>query len=82
MNDTRLTNFLSTNAIQRAYLRGFRDAITGPIQPTNYAPIINSNFNALVANGVKKNSGTNMGVALSTADLTTAPTGSTRGERI
>ena len=70
ISDPRIIDLLATNAFQRAYWRGFLDAVNGPMQGSNYMPVVLGNFDALSNNGVKKNNSRNPTlVSLSSSDL-------------
>jgi hypothetical protein len=51
-NEPTLSRMYTNAPFLRAYWRAAQDAVNGPMQVTNYNPIIDTNNAALVANGV------------------------------
>ncbi|TFG63318.1 MAG: hypothetical protein E4H28_06560, partial [Gemmatimonadales bacterium] len=53
MNDPVLRdNFFSRPVFRRAYWRAMQDAVDGPLKPGVCGPVMDDNYNALLANGI------------------------------
>src|SRR5262249_43921514 len=57
ITDTNIIRLLQTPAFQRAYWRGFRDAVNGPMLRANYGPVIDTNLWVLRQDGVVNSGG-------------------------
>jgi len=49
--DTQMTQFYQNPPFRRAYWRGLRDVVTGPMNLANVGPLVNSRYAAFIANG-------------------------------
>ncbi len=50
-NDTQMPLFFQNPPFRRAYWRGLRDIVTGPMNLANSGPVVNAKYAAFIANG-------------------------------
>jgi len=53
LNEPNIARMYDTPALVRAYWRAIQDAVNGPMLPAEYEPVMDGNYAALTANGIK-----------------------------